>query len=431
MTTELSGNQNPSSKKRTFSYVPIDGPATALSRYDAKAHYQLNVGPVDEFGSLPETPPTPRNIGWTLGNDCPYRCTHCYSFVAREMGRDMNKPMIDRIVNQLVSVGVETVNLGGNEPLFTNGPDPRNTLLPYIIDGLTDAGILVGITTSGVSVLELYRRYREAFNRLNDVDISFDSPIKEEHNENRGADLFGQALKVMEICQQEGKPHSAIMAGMNWNFTIPKIEALAEIAKKYDSYIRINPIKPVEPAHMNIALPPDQYYAGFSRLMELCDPVDLGEPPVAAVTNFQEARRCPCGRTSFRIHSITPDGGVYVSPCVYLHDYKSPLDLLKHSLRDIVDSDQFKVFRQRNANPEMVEGCAGCSLLDKCGGGCAARSYLYKAHETGEKTMLARDPYCPKDFDPKETFPQKPTLLAEHRLVHADYLCTWIGKPRR
>ena len=46
------------------------------------------------------------------------------------------------------------------------------------------------------------------------------------------------------------------------------------------------------------------------------------------MTDFQAAKRCPCGRTSFRIHSITPTGEVHVSPCVYLHDYKAPLDLL-------------------------------------------------------------------------------------------------------
>jgi len=397
--------------------------------FDAFQHYALNTGPTHEFGDLPEAPATIRNIGWTLGNDCPYRCTHCYSMNARQKGADMSVEMIDRIVDQLSLNGVETVNLGGNEPLFTNGANPRLTLLPYVIDRLVGAGITVGLTTSGITIVRLYRDHRAAFDMLNDVDVSFDSPDRVEHNRNRGASIYGEAIEALEICQRHDKPHTIIMCAMNWNFTLRNIEALVDLARRYDANVRINPIKPVQPQHMESALPPEMYYAGFSRLLELCRPIDLGEPPIAAVTDFAGARRCPCGRTSFRIHSITPDGKVHVSPCVYLHDYKAPLDLLERDLADIIRSPQFRVFRQRNANPDGVAGCAGCAKLAQCGGGCAGRSYLYALHRKGERTFKARDPYCPVREAPHVPFPQQPELLADTRLVHMDYLCTWIGKP--
>jgi radical SAM protein with 4Fe4S-binding SPASM domain len=348
---------------------------------------------------------------------------------AREKGKNMSKEMIDRVVVQLKINGVETVNLGGNEPLFTNGANPKDTLLPYIIEQLVAHDIVVGLTTSGITILRLYRDHRHAFDLLNDVDVSFDSPFPDEHNKNRGAKIYHQAVETLEICDKHRKPHTCIMCGMKWNFTLNHIEALVKLAKEHNANIRINPVKPVEPAHMDIALPPEMYFAGFSRLMELCQPIDLGEPPIASVTDYQSARRCPCGRTSFRIHSITPDGKIYVSPCVYLHDYKAPLDLLQHDLYDIIHSPQFRVFRQRNANPDRIDGCAGCENLKQCGGGCAARSYLYAAHLQGRKTMLGRDPYCPKQFGDKYVFPKRPEMNTEHRLVHMDYLCTWIGKP--
>jgi len=398
-------------------------------RYDAFDHYALNVGPTHEFGALSEAPATIRNIGWTLGNDCPYRCTHCYSMNAREKGRDMTVEMIDRIVGQLAANGVETVNLGGNEPLFTNGANPRNTLLPYIIARLVEAGVEVGLTTSGITILHLYRDHREAFDLLNDVDVSLDSPDPDEHNRNRGARIYNQAIAALEICQRHGKPHTIIMCAMNWNFTLANIDRLVALGRQYDANIRINPIKPVQPRHMAAALPAQDYYAGFARLMEQCVPIDLGEPPLAAMTDYQGASRCPCGRTSFRIHSITPEGAIFVSPCVYLHDYKSPLNLLEHDLADIINSAQFRVFRQRNANAAHVEGCAGCAMLDKCGGGCAGRSYLYEFHGQGRRTMLARDPYCPQRWPIHDKFPQRPVIKSDSRLVHMDYLCTWIGKP--
>ena len=400
--------------------------------FDRLEHYRRTVGPTDEFDGLAETEPSIRNIGWTLGNDCPYRCNHCYSMNARELGRDMSKPMIDRIVDQLAQVGVATVNLGGNEPIFTNGIKIEDSLLHYIIDSLYDAGIAVGLTTSGISILKLFEHHPKAFHRLNDVDVSFDSPFEDEHNTNRGAKIFRQAIEALNLCRRYDIPHTCIMAAMRWNFSLNHIQALYELALAHDANIRVNPVKPVEPQHMAIALPVNDYYAGFSRLLQLCDAVDLGEPPIAAVTHYSNARRCPCGRTSFRIHSITPAGEIFVSPCVYLHDYKAPLNLLKHDLIEIIDSPQFRTFRRRNANPNKISDCAGCRYLKTCGGGCAARSYLYHSHMSGgEKTMLAKDPYCPRDVSIPHSFPIDPPIDDSEHLVHMDYLCTWIGRPRR
>lgn len=386
-------------------------------------------GPTHEYGDLPEAPARIKNVGWTLGNDCPYRCTHCYSMSARRKGRNMSRAVADRIVAQLASLGVETVNLGGNEPLFTNGLDPRQTLLPYIIEQIAAAGIGVGLTTSGITLLHLYREHRSAFDLLNDVDISLDSPFEAEHDANRGARLYALAMQSLEICQRHDLASTIIMAGMNWNFTPGHIAQLVKIAACYNANVRINPIKPTEPRHMELVLPASSYFLGFSQLLQLCQPVDLGEPPLAALTRYREAGRCPCGRASFRIHSITPEGQIFVSPCVYLHDYRAPLDLLQYPLSEIVHSPQFRVFRQRNANPEQVRGCQGCPLVSMCGGGCAARAYLHHLHETGQRTMLARDPYCPLAAPPDLAFPQQPRLANERKLVHMDYLCTWIGRP--
>ena len=396
---------------------------------DPKEHYAKQVGPI-EHEELEECAIDIRNIGWTLGNDCPYRCSHCYSMSAREKGMNLDTDIVDRVVNELAKNGVETVNLGGNEPLFTNGLDPKDTLLPYIIDGLTDKGIRVGLTTSGITLLHLERDHRESFVKLNDVDVSLDSPFEEEHNENRGAYLYKQALQSLKFCQNYGIDHTIIMCAMSWNFSEKHIREIVQLGKQYDAHIRINPIKPVEPKHMEVALTAQQYYEGFSLLMKLTDPVDLGEPPLAAVTNYEHAKGCPCGRTSFRIHSITPDGRIPVSPCVYLHDYKVG-DLTTDNLYDIVRTPQFKSFRRRNANPHVVEGCESCSLLDKCRGGCAARSYLHNAHETGKRSLFVKDPFCPAEINPsRDGFPQNPQVDDSVQLVHKDYLCTWIGKPK-
>ena len=83
--------------------------ATVVS--DPELHYRKQVGPI-EHQELGECPMTIENIGWTLGNDCPYRCHHCYSMSARRKGMNLETWMIDRIVDQLGRLEVKTVNLG-------------------------------------------------------------------------------------------------------------------------------------------------------------------------------------------------------------------------------------------------------------------------------------------------------------------------------
>jgi molybdenum cofactor biosynthesis enzyme MoaA len=252
---------------------------------DPTDHFRRTVFPL-EHEELDECPIDIRNIGWTLGNDCPFRCSHCYSMSARKKGADMSVETIDRIVSELVRNGVETVNLGGNEPLYTNGTDARKSLLPYIIEQLVGHGILVGITTAGPSLVYLDRHHPEIFRLLNDADISFDSPIEAEHNGNRGAKLYSMAVQCLKLCQLYDIPHSIIMCGMNWNFTEDHLLALVGLAKRYEAHVRINPLKPVEPGHMASALTSDQYYAGFSLLMQR-----PGGPGRAADRHRHELRR--------------------------------------------------------------------------------------------------------------------------------------------
>ena len=397
-------------------------------KIDPREHYKRAVGPI-EHSELEECKTNIKNVGWTLGNACPYKCPQCYSMSAREKGTNLTPEIVDRVIGQLSLNGIETVNLGGNEPFFTNGLDRKNSLLPYIIKGLHRKGILVGLTTSGISAIYLEEDYPQEFSLLNDIDISLDSPYSEEHDRNRGAALYPQVMKSLVKASEYGIEGTIVMCAMNWNFTPDRIRALVKTAKQFGANVRINTIKPVEPEHMNLILSPEQFYKGFSLLMELCDQVDLGEPPLATVTNYEHAKGCPCGRTSFRIHSATPDGKIPVSPCVYLHDYKSG-DLIKDELADIIRSSQFQTFRRRNEHPEVIPECSDCSLIEKCRGGCASRSYLHHAHQTGERTLFVKDPYCPKDHQTDNTFPQNPQIDQQVVLVHRDYLCTWIGKPK-
>ena len=412
--------------------APLPEPAL-LSR----AHY-LEERYVEEHTDLDEVEPNYKNVGWSLGNYCPLRCTQCYSESARQPGgENLTEEAVDRVVNQLADLGVETVNLGGNEPIYTNGRYARDSLLPYILDSISDRGMLVGLTTSGVTLTKMRTFFPEHIKKINDVDISLDSPYPEEHDRNRGSKgIFDHAMRALEITQEYGIPRSFIMCGMNWNFTPDRINAMIDLAVEHQANFRINPMKPIEPEHMNLILTPQQFYEGLDEILKRCDPIDLSDPAWASSVGVpsSEVSGCACGVSSFRIHSITPDGQMPISPCIYLHDYKAG-DLQTQDVNEILESPQFKAFRRRKANPEAIEGCNGCSQIEVCGGGCAARPYLHTLHEEGDdkRTLFVKDPYCPQDFADNGGDMENENISIHHSddaLVHEGYLCTGIFAPK-
>ncbi len=368
------------------------------------------------------------NIGWTLGNDCPYRCPHCYSHIVRNKGRNLETHDVDRIVGQLKQIGVKTVNLGGNEPIYTSGPDPRKTILPYIIRSLHDAGIAVGLTTAGITLLYLERLFPDSVVLLNDIDISLDSPFPQEHNKNRQAPLYNLALEAIHICKKYGIERTIIMCGMRWNLTTGHLEALVTLARKHDALIRINFMKPTEPQHMELVPNATQFYESCSFLLSKCKGVEIGEP-LAATMSMARSKGCPCGTKSFRIHSIDPSGRVPVSPCVYAHEYKTG-NLLTDDLSDIIASPKFESFRQRRRNPTSITACTGCEHLMSCGGGCTSRSYLWSQFSGGTTSLSdVKDPYCLRDNNVVTACPVPTMSRQDLTLVHRDYLCTLIVDP--
>lgn len=375
---------------------------------------------------------TIENIGWTIGNDCPYRCPQCYSAIVRNKGRELTKREIDRIIGQIISLNIKNTNIGGNEPIFTNGVDIKKTLLPYIIRSLYDVGITIGLTTAGITMTCLEKFYPETLTFLNDVDVSLDSPFSDEHNANRGALLYNHAIKALEICNDYGISHTIVMCGMNWNLSDRHVDELVKLSKKYKAFVRINFIKPTEPEHLRRMPTAQTYFKATQRLLSQCRIVEMGESIISAAAHLPNDG-CPCGTKSFRIHSITPDGKVPISPCVYAHDYKVG-DLLQDDLYDIIASLPFQDFQSRREKPQRIEGCGDCQYLETCRGGCAARAYLTEKLKSGNIDLYIPDPYCLRNAeDIDKSVPLFKQIEISHEdgtiLVHKNYLCTLILKP--
>jgi len=365
------------------------------------------------------------NIGWTVGNHCNARCGHCYSWKVRRDSREfLTHDDIDRVIWQLKRLGIGTVNLGGNEPIYTHGPDISKTLLPYIVRRLTEEQIPVGLTTNGVSFTWLDEHYPEELRMINDIDFSLDSPFEAEHDLNRASKLYKLILKCIERSLAIGIDCSVIACGMKKNFNEDYLAAYLSLTRMMGSEFRINTLKPVEPALVGEMPTAVQFYKGFEFLMNNTSCITLGE---SCLTSFTQAGGdgCPCGTTSFRINAKTKDGTIPINPCVYMHDYKSG-DLLTQDIFDILRSPQFLAYsNRRKALPKQCTE-RGCEFLETCRGGCTARSYFIYGD------LESKDPYCPQDYletHGRPDLPHKPEIGCHEGIrVHDNYLCTWIGE---
>ncbi|MEM5808217.1 MAG: radical SAM protein [Candidatus Aenigmatarchaeota archaeon] len=395
-----------------------------------------SLGPEVGFGVI-------KNVGWSLGNYCNAKCEHCYSWQVRQSKLDITREDADTIVNKLVELGVETVNIGGNEPIFTNGPDWQASLLPYIVHRLHEAGIAIGITTYGITAKILYNHFRDTFYKVDDWDVSFDSPYLLEHDANRGQNIYKEAIEASRILAREKRTHSIIMCAMNMYLKKPKVDedrvrrlvetakqlglsteyigfhfanaveengrvhvpnfdpasldALLRLGKELDAEVRINTLKPTDPHHERMILGLGQDYRGFHFLIGNSDHiVVMGEPRYAALTN-SEGNGCPCGSSSMRIHSKTPMGTIPVSPCVYMHEFKVE-DLLTDPVlgKDgIVNRPEFRILRKRKiAIPDYCRD-SSCELIETCRGGCATQAYFAEGEYIPEY-MRIHDDITPK-----------------------------------
>lgn len=363
------------------------------------------------------------NIGWSIGNYCNAKCKHCYSWKTRKTRNDiLTKEEVDIIIDKLIAYEVKTINFGGNEPIFTQGPDASKTLLPYIINRFSDAGIICGITTNGFTACYLHDNFFDVFMKVNDWDFSLDSPCEEEHNNSRNTDAFENVIRGFELCSKYDRPKSMAICGMNWNLNKDTLDKFLNLALKYNTEIRINILKPIEKHHFDLLPSVQQVYEQFEYLLNNTELVTLSEPVFACQVG-NNACGCNCGINSFRIRSKV-NGTVPVTPCVYL-DLDGG-DILKDSLEDIIKSDVFNKFNERRTKIPRKCHEINCDKLDQCRGGCAARTILM----TGD--LDNPDPYCPYINYIDSLNELAITINNDDSIVrvHENYLCTWIGKPK-
>jgi MoaA/NifB/PqqE/SkfB family radical SAM enzyme len=345
-----------------------------------------------------------RSVGWSLGNACPYSCAHCYSRSMRVATNGLTVGLIDDIVHQLDELGVQTVTLGGNEPIFTNGLSLEHSLLPEIVLALRARSIRVALVTSGPSATALRRISARAFSELDMIFVSLDAPTADRHNANRGAELFQHALRALLAARDAGIDRSILYCAHRGNFKPADVDQLVELSYSQSARVRINTLKPTGQDSDRLLLRPEEYWAGFSRLLKQCRTDLVDEPVLRELLGLDASGGCPCGSSTFRISHAQHDGAIPLTPCIYAANHRFG-DVRESQIQQLVADDLFRRFASYSC-----KGCKAQALLDPEGRG---RDSNYDLVDRGWRIC---EQGLKEDMNLRERY--------------GGYLCTWMGSVR-
>ncbi|MDP4805014.1 MAG: radical SAM protein [Candidatus Nanopelagicales bacterium] len=265
--------------------------------------------------------PRVRRAGWSLGSTCPFGCKHCYTAVSRSTAGEITVEQIHQVIDSFAELGVESVVLGGNEPIYAGSSDPKASLLPLIIDSLVAADIKPILITSGLTTRFLKMHFADKIPLLAAMVISLDSPNAEDHNANRGAPLFDIARQANCTSAEHGVPTLICVTPTRANFSVESLDGFIALSSEWGALLRMNTYKSAAGLDDPQAVSIEQYWTGFGHLVERCTTLVVDEPPLFPW--FDRTAPPNCGRSSIRVGFPTVQGEIPITPCQYRPEFAS------------------------------------------------------------------------------------------------------------
>lgn len=352
---------------------------------------------------------TKYNIGWGLTNCCNMNCKFCYSKDTRKKTEEKNILDWIKFVDENHEY-IETINYGTGENAiyddFFKFVSYVRDNYPNIRQSLTTNGYIYERVSKNKELYDIYKRC------IDEVDVSLDFAKPEKHGEFRGQPkAYDWAINTLNMLKNDGKKATIVFVGFEETMQKDNIDGLFEIAKKYNSMIRLNIYRPVsESKEIN-----DKFILSYKTLkdsleymMDKYKTISLSDILFGNIyvdgANIVENT----GVDSIR---ILPDGSICPSTYLISEEYRGLYDI---SQKEVLKNIKFDNF----INPPIPEECNNCSIKDKCRGGVFDRRMLWYS------TLDKRDPYCPFENEDELSNKKIKILKKERVSVHDGYLPT-------
>lgn len=343
----------------------------------------------------------PVTVTWEFTKGCNADCIHCYAEAGSKGLDELSTEEAQNLVRQLADSKVIQITLGGGEPLL------RDDFVD-IIEEIKKRRLWLQILTNGTLVdEEIARVLSDLLDfRVDAIQVSLDGPTAEIHNRQRGAPLFDETIRAIQLLVKEDVPVTIKFVPTIYNYTYVKETYL--LARELGaSLFSATECSPIGRAASLARFPVEELFRSAVELIKLSSE----EPPkyidglAVQMFNYRELReayprkyldpdvrltKCPAARGQIEISS---NGVVY--PCAFFH---SP----EYAAGNIRETHFSEIWENRKRVwSELYKGrsfkgtkCEKCGFLHICKGGCMGAAFnVYN-------TVNAPDPNC--TYNPEE-----------------------------
>ncbi|GAI24611.1 unnamed protein product, partial [marine sediment metagenome] len=200
---------------------------------------------------------------------------------------------------------------------------------------------------------------------------------------------YSTLMKNIKVIKKQGLNLGISVVISKYNLN--EMEKIAEtLINKTDniSFVRVIPAGRAKILEKELYLDKKEYKKYIKTLINLREKgigagyLKKAETFEFLITNKKNYQMCSAGFTNIGIRS-----DLIVTPCLALVEY--PIgDLKKNSLKEILDSDEIKFFREFPKKDSELYTCKGCKHIDFCRGGCRAHAFY------STEDITAKDPGC-------------------------------------
>ncbi|MHB1930212.1 MAG: mycofactocin radical SAM maturase [Acidimicrobiales bacterium] len=305
-------------------------------------------------------------LTWELTYGCNLACVHCLSSSGRRDPRELSTGEARGLIDELQSLQVFYVNIGGGEPTIRSD-------FYDLVDYAVGRGVGVKFSTNGTTLTPSRARRLAATDYL-DVQVSVDGADEATNDAVRGAGSGAAARRAMDNLAEAGVGPFKISVVVT-RHNVSQLDRLAALAAGYGAQLRLTRLRPsgrgaatwasLHPtASQQVAL--YHWLSGHPEVLTGDSFFHLSAlgPPLAGLN------LCGAGRV---VCLVDPVGDVYACPFVLHDSFRAGTVRAPGGLTAVWrESPLFLSLRE----PSSAGACASCGSYDACQGGCMAAKFF-------------------------------------------------------
>ena len=308
-----------------------------------------------------------KEIALHITNECSHKCPQCYATCSNQVKREGDIGILKRVADKLKKIDVENINLVG-------GDSAEYSKIEELVTYLSELGFNIPI----LSNTHDYKNssIEKITPHVSSLEVTIHGPSAEVHNQFCGKkhayEKVIENLKIYDNLREQSQDLGIVMNLMKHNCHTLASSLDNILSQGLDvNYVLIQRIAPFYLGKkFDNTISRDNVVEGFEQIKYINEQLGI---PTQMVDSFplcilpEEYRpyvsKCDWG---YQTAAIDMDGNI--SRCALSSNYTLG-NILETPINDIWTSlPLLKRFRSK----EYLDGtCQECTLLEKCGGGCA------------------------------------------------------------